>query len=113
MNISVDVVALAGVVSALLVLVTGFNKIYQPLKKQLDRMDKIERWVAKQQRDIEDSKKERSLTLSGLLAALEHIRETEPDSGVVSETISAMKVFMIQAAHKGVSYDPDEDATLK
>jgi len=104
---TIDLIALAGSISVILVLLGGFMKLYTPIKKQLNRMDRLERWTAKQQQDIESSKEGRLVIISGVLACLEGLKE-HGCNGCVNEAIHDIKKYMIVQAHRGVSYNPDE-----
>ena len=107
MEMTIDLVSLAGNVTIVLVLVGGFWKLYRPIKDQLDRIDKLERWVARQQKDITTSKEHQMALSVGILACLEGLKE-HGIHGPVSDAANDMIRHLVKQANKGVSYGPEE-----
>ena len=96
---TIDFVALAGAVSVLLVLTGGFMKLYTPLKKQLDRLEKLEQFAAKQQRDNEFFRESNIVIMGGVLASLEGMKE-QGFNGPINQGIANMRKYMIEQAHR-------------
>ena len=82
-------------------------KLYKPLKDQLARIDKLERWTERQQKDIAASRAESTVMMTAVLSCLEGIKNNE-NNGSVTDSIKMIKTFIVQQATRGSSYDIDK-----
>lgn len=74
--------------------------------KLVTRLSYLEAWTKAQQIDIEHSKEERSLLLSGTLACLKGLQQ-QGCNGEVINCIIKMEAFIMEEAHKGKSRSAD------
>jgi hypothetical protein len=96
----IDIYWLATIIAAISVIATAFFKLYMPIKRQLDRLDNLEIWTARQQEDIETSKDERTFILIAVLACLKGLK-TLNCNGPVDESMRDIEKFMFRQSHRG------------
>lgn len=83
-----DIITVAAVIGALVTIVTYYNKAYKFVEQQ-----------KKQEDEIAESKKERTLLTYGILACLKGLKE-QGCNGPVTEAIDKIEKHLNQMAHQ-------------
>lgn len=99
----IDVGKISAWIGVITAVATPMVMLLKRLSALIKRLDVLERWNSKQQKDIEISKQERRILIEGTLACLEGLKE-QGCNGAVSEAIQDIRDFMIEASHAQKKY---------
>lgn len=91
--------AWVGIISAI---VAPLCLILKRANTLLKRLSDLEGWTRKQQFEIENSRDERRILLTGTLACLEGLHE-KGCNGAVTKSIDEIKMFLFEESHRGKS----------
>ena len=99
---TIDIEILAAWVGAVAAIGTPLFIIVNKATKLINRLCSLESWTKKQQIDIQNSKDERRILLTGTLACLKGLKE-QGCNGPVTKAISDIEEFLLEQSHIGTS----------
>ena len=100
---TIDLEWLAAIITAITAIVTPVVVCVKSVNKLVERIENLESWNKRQQRDLDRTAQENEVIITGVLASLKGLREMGCN-GPVSQGIEDIEDFLSDAAHRNVSY---------
>lgn len=100
---TIDLQWLAAIITAITAIATPVVVCVKSVNKLVERIENLESWNKRQQRDLDRAAQENEVIITGVLASLKGLQEMGCN-GPVTQGIEDIEGFLADAAHRNTSY---------